>query len=155
MLIAKVQDNQVLEVADYRAMFPNTSFPPSGPSESFMADNDLLGVTVWKAHDLEAEKLVPAEPYIENSQVFTVAVAPLTEEELQARADSKAASVRAERNARLAACDWTQLDDANLDNALKLEWRDYRQALRDISSQSGFPHEVVWPLRPGETADTI
>lgn len=155
MLIAKVQDSQVLEVADYRAMFPNTSFPPSGPTESFMVENGLLGVTVWKPHDHEAEKLVPAAPYIEDGQVFTVDVAPLTDEELQARTDSKAASIRADRNARLAACDWTQLDDANLDNALRLEWRNYRQALRDISTQPGFPHEVAWPLRPGETADTI
>lgn len=53
--------------------------------------------------------------------------------------------VRAERNARLAASDWTQLPDAPVDAAA---WAIYRQALRDITSQDD-PFNIVWPPEPG------
>ncbi len=58
----------------------------------------------------------------------------------------QAAEVRAQRNALLSACDWTQLADAPVDD---LAWATYRQALRDIPTQSGFPLDVVWPVAPG------
>jgi hypothetical protein len=60
--------------------------------------------------------------------------------------DRQAAAVRADRNARLAASDWTQLADAPVDSAA---WGVYRQTLRDISSQAGFPWTVEWPAEPG------
>jgi hypothetical protein len=56
-----------------------------------------------------------------------------------------AATVRAERNARLAACDWTQVADAPVNSAA---WANYRQSLRDIPLQVGFPWEIVWPTSP-------
>jgi hypothetical protein len=55
------------------------------------------------------------------------------------------AAVRDDRNARLAACDWTQLADAPVDS---LAWANYRQALRDVPSQEGFPLAVEWPTPP-------
>lgn len=60
----------------------------------------------------------------------------------------KAEAVRQERNTKLTECDWTQLNDTPLDNPTKVEWTTYRQALRDIPTQSGFPHSVVWPTKP-------
>lgn len=57
----------------------------------------------------------------------------------------QAATVRSERNRRLAACDWTQLPDAPVD---RQAWATYRQDLRDVSSQPGFPWNVEWPLPP-------
>jgi hypothetical protein len=56
-----------------------------------------------------------------------------------------AGRVRADRNARLAACDWTQLADAPVDS---LAWANYRQALRDAPNQEGFPWSVEWPTQP-------
>jgi hypothetical protein len=60
----------------------------------------------------------------------------------------KAAQIRTQRNAKLTECDWTQLNDTPLDNAAKIQWTAYRQALRDVPSQAGFPHNVVWPTKP-------
>jgi hypothetical protein len=69
--------------------------------------------------------------------------------EEQAEIDSqKAKQVRSERNTKLTECDWTQLNDTPLDNAAKIQWTAYRQALRDVPSQAGFPHNVVWPTKP-------
>lgn len=57
----------------------------------------------------------------------------------------QATAVRTERNSRLAACDWTQVADAPVDKAA---WATYRQELRDITSQPGFPWEITWPVAP-------
>jgi hypothetical protein len=57
----------------------------------------------------------------------------------------QAKSVREDRNRRLAECDWTQLADSPVDKAV---WATYRQALRDVPMQAGFPWTVVWPDAP-------
>ena len=57
-----------------------------------------------------------------------------------------AAFIRDERDALLIQTDWTQLPD--VPESTREAWADYRQALRDIPQQAGFPHEVVWPEPP-------
>ena len=59
--------------------------------------------------------------------------------------DRKAAEVRAERNTKLAATDWTQ--GADVPQATKNKYAPYRQALRDVPAQAGFPNTVVWPTQ--------
>jgi hypothetical protein len=54
--------------------------------------------------------------------------------------------VRTERNKRLQRSDWTQLPDVPL--VTKEVWAAYRQALRDVPAQAGYPQEVVWPNPP-------
>jgi hypothetical protein len=70
---------------------------------------------------------------------------PRTADDLAARLAQQAAAVRADRNARLAATDWTQIADSTADKAA---WATYRQALRDVPSQAGFPQSVTWPQEP-------
>ena len=53
--------------------------------------------------------------------------------------------VRNTRNSKLTESDWTQVADAPVDKAA---WATYRQALRDIPEQAGFPNEVTWPTEP-------
>lgn len=57
----------------------------------------------------------------------------------------RAKSMRDQRNTKLAESDWTQVADAPVD---KEAWATYRQALRDITTQTGFPWEVTWPDAP-------
>ena len=59
-----------------------------------------------------------------------------------------AAEVRAKRNELLAATDWTQLADSQLDEEAQAAMQAYRQALRDIPQQEGFPLSVEWPEEP-------
>lgn len=54
-------------------------------------------------------------------------------------------AIRDQRNIKLSESDWTQVADAPVD---KTTWATYRQALRDISKQQGFPWEVTWPDAP-------
>ena len=63
-----------------------------------------------------------------------------------AAADAEQAkSVRTSRNDKLKDCDWTQIADSTADKAT---WATYRQALRDITSQAGFPWTITWPDAP-------
>ena len=60
--------------------------------------------------------------------------------------DQKAIKVRRDRNNKIAKTDWTQSQD--VDQNVRDLWNPYRQALRDITDQSGFPEDVVWPEPP-------
>jgi hypothetical protein len=62
----------------------------------------------------------------------------------QEQIDEQWAAVRAERNEKLAECDWTQLPDAPVDAAA---WATYRQQLRDITLQPD-PFNIIWPTAP-------
>lgn len=46
----------------------------------------------------------------------------------------------------LSHCDWSQLPD--VPEATQLLWREYRQALRDITLQTGYPQKISWPALP-------
>jgi len=68
------------------------------------------------------------------------------EAEYHAAKDAEQAkSVREQRNTKLSDCDWTQLADSTADKAA---WAAYRQALRDVPSQSSFPWDITWPDAP-------
>ena len=68
-----------------------------------------------------------------------IATSITTQEEL-------AAAVRADRNSRLASSDWTQLRD--VPDSIAVAWQPYRQALREVTTQAGFPEAVTWPEVP-------
>jgi hypothetical protein len=69
------------------------------------------------------------------------------EVEYKTRIDEQVAtSVRAQRDRLLSETDWTQSRDVSLDN--DGDWVSYRQELRDITLQEGFPHTVTWPEKP-------
>lgn len=57
----------------------------------------------------------------------------------------QAKSVREQRNQKLNESDWTQIADSTADKAA---WATYRQALRDITAQTGFPWTIEWPDAP-------
>ena len=59
--------------------------------------------------------------------------------------DAEARKVRDERNKLLSESDWTQILDAPVDQAA---WAAYRQDLRDVPSQAGFPWNIEWPTQP-------
>lgn len=154
MLIAKIQDDTVVAVSDYREMFPNSSFPNSGPDAEFLQENSCLPVCVFKTYDSLTEKLASVPPYIEDGQVFTIAVEPLTPEEIEANNESKKAKVKSQAASLLVESDWSELSSVtnpeitpHLTNAN--EWVAYRAALRGIAVNP--PVEVVeWPTKPEE-----
>jgi len=63
-------------------------------------------------------------------------------------ADAVWDEVRGDRNALLAASDWTQVSDAPLTASEKQAWAAYRQTLRDIPQDFASPDDVTWPVAP-------
>lgn len=57
-----------------------------------------------------------------------------------------AAAARGQRDTLMAASDWTQLPDVPAGTAAT--WATYRQALRDVTKQPGFPVDINWPVQP-------
>ena len=62
--------------------------------------------------------------------------------------EAKAKGARTQRDTLLAESDWTVLPDAPVADAQA--WKDYRQALRDVPQQAGFPNDIEWPSEPEE-----
>lgn len=69
---------------------------------------------------------------------------------------AKAIEVRTERNRLLAESDSMVLPDRweALTAEQKAAWTAYRQELRDLTAQSGFPSSVVWPVSPATQTET-
>lgn len=82
---------------------------------------------------------------IEGQWFTKYAVAEMDDEAKAAVDERQKVAVRKDRNDRLSGSDWTQLADAPGD---KIAWGAYRQALRDVPSQPGFPWDVNWPTAP-------
>lgn len=61
--------------------------------------------------------------------------------------DEKIANKRLERDILLKDSDWTQFGDSPLSDSKKTEWATYRQSLRDLPTQSGFPN-IDMPTKP-------
>ena len=72
-------------------------------------------------------------------------VADMDDEAKTAKDAEQAKSIRNSRTEKLKDSDWTQLADSTADKAA---WATYRQALRDITAQAGFPWTIDWPEAP-------
>jgi len=100
--------------------------------------------------DNKTQKSICADiPVLENnSWVLNWTIIDKTQIELDADKTNCAMMVRSNRNQILSSTDWTQLADAPGDKAA---WMAYRQALRDIPTQAGFPWNVEWPKKSATT----
>jgi hypothetical protein len=138
-------------IGELRKENPNTSFPSSIPN-STLAEYGIVTVIVTGAPKVDYTKNVTQQTPVFNAErnrwETSWVVTDATAEEIEDRVASQAATVRIERNLLIAECDWTQLDDTPITNSKKLEWAAYRQALRDIPSQPGFPFDITWPEKP-------
>lgn len=137
-----------LSAADIRAAHPNTSFPAE--VAGFEAALTGMGYAVVQptpepviTYTQNVAEGAPKKSKSGYSQTWVISDA--TAEEVAQRTTDESTSIRQERNQRLANCDWTQLPDAPVDAAA---WAAYRQDLRDVTSQPGFPWSVTWPEQP-------
>lgn len=130
--------------------FPNTSFPNTINTDyESLKDFGVYRVisTQQPEYNSLLEKCVELAPeFVEDNWVQQWSVEPLSPEELKILYDSRAAEVRANRYRLLVETDWTQFKDVSTETSDK--YVVYRQALRDVSSQEGFPFAVVWPTLP-------
>ena len=118
----------------------NVSFPKDIP-ESMLADYDVYPCTrleIPEYNSLTEQCFIAGfEQDAEGNWVQGFSVEPLEQD----RAES---NVRSRRDSLLSETDWMALSD----NTMTPEWATYRQALRDITAQEGFPYSVNWPTKP-------
>jgi|LakMenEpi03Aug12_release.lakeMendotaPanAssembly.Ray.scaffolds.fasta_scaffold180374_3 hypothetical protein len=149
MLIAIIQDNEIIKIGNSNELFPNVSFPANGPESEFLIANSAMMVKQFIDLDETKQKLIPTDPYIKDNIVYTVDVVNKSEDELNADNEriltQLGDSIRHNRNLLLKDSDWTQIADAPVD---KTAWANYRQELRDITLQESFPFDIIWPEKP-------
>ena len=143
MEIRLKETGAVITESEFRALHPNTGFP-SQLNEQII--NDFGGDVVFEGAQAQPTRYqIGFRDGIElvNGKWFTkYSVADLDADAIAAKDAEQAKSIRTQRNQLLSDSDWTQLTDAPVD---KTVWSVYRQSLRDVSSQKGFPWDVVWP----------
>ena len=96
MQIAKIKDNKVEAIGEHRALFPNTSFPASGPPADWMTQNSVLPVTVFRPYNGLTEKSTSVDPYIEDGVVYLHKIEALDENDpnYQTKVDDINSSIR-------------------------------------------------------------
>jgi hypothetical protein len=140
---------EIKSQGEIRAMYPNTSFPSQWSAE-LVANLGLDPVFETPAPTTTRYQTASKDgvEQVEGKWQWKWVVTEMSDEAKAAIDAQQAAAVRSTRNARIAECDWTQLDDTPITNSKKLEWAAYRQALRDIPDQPGFPWDINWPEKP-------
>lgn len=150
---------EVVSEQGFRALFPNTSMPQQLTEaiiNSFGGDvvfegPQASGGTVYQYSQGAGVEEIAGKWYTKYilGPVFTdneEATAVEQEAAYKAAKDAEQAkSVRTTRGEKLKECDWTQVLDAPVDQTA---WAAYRQALRDVTAQEGFPWTIIWPTQP-------
>ena len=148
----------VMYEAEFRQLHPSTSFPQQiseATLNDFGADvvfegPQASGGTVYQYSQAAGVEQLDGKWYTKYilGPVFTDGETTAAEQETAYKASKdaeQAKSVRTSRNDMLKDCDWTQIADSTAD---KTAWATYRQALRDIPAQAGFPWTITWPDAP-------
>jgi len=144
----RIQSGQVMYEAEFRAYTLANGGPTWGTTTPEVLAE--LGASVV----LEGPQASPTRyqtayrdgvEEIDGKWYTKYSVADMDDEAKTAKDAEQAKSVRTTRDEKLKDSDWTQVADAPVD---KTVWATYRQELRDLTKQSGFPWEVTYPTQP-------
>ncbi len=136
-------------IGELRKENPNTSFPKN-PSTALLAEFGVFPVTATQQPSVDHTKnVIQKDPVKTNGQWTQVwDVVDASSDEIKKRTDDKAIAVRSERDEKLAETDWMVIKNLELNQNVPGIWEVYRQNLRDVPAQAGFPHNVTWPVKP-------
>jgi hypothetical protein len=136
---------------------------------SILTNGQILSVGLCTDDDLEKQPGYPDSilevdfdsnvswdtHYVENGQVFEMPTKPdgqysfdYTTKTWQQNSEKQEQDIKMDRNYLLTSSDWTQIPNNPLTTELQQQWAIYRQELRDIPQQSGYPFNVIWPTPP-------
>ncbi len=139
-MYALIENGEITRInIDFPAVVNGVRFTEGSTLEDALANGLVPIVGDEPAYNPERQRLAGPQYVVQGQQVnrvFTVEAIPDEE---------KAGQVRADRNSKLKDSDWTQIADCTAD---KTAWATYRQALRDITAQDGFPWTIDWPEQP-------
>jgi len=145
-IINDVVEKYPYSIGELRKDHPRVSFPKNPNSETLAAFNTFEVARTPQPkvdHTQDVGEGVPQKINGVWTQVWNVS--NVDQDTLAERTEGRAKQIRDERNYKIAASDWTQVADSPVD---KQAWATYRQALRDVPTQAGFPWDVTWPEAP-------
>ena len=130
---------EIYSIGQLRRDNPNTSFPKS-PNDALLADWGVYPYTVQDQPtvDYMTQTVTPT--------AFTEVDGAWTQgwEVSNLSVEDAGRNIRPQRDSLLSQTDWMALSDVTMSP----EWAAYRQALRDVTTQAGFPYAVIWPTKP-------
>jgi hypothetical protein len=136
----------VMQEGEFRSFFPNTSLPQQ-LTETLI--NSLGGDVVFEGPQAQPTRyqvgFADGVQQIEGKWYTKYSVADMDADAIAAKDTEQAKAIRSQRTDKLKDSDWTQVADAPVNQAA---WATYRQALRDITAQPGFPWDTQWPDAP-------
>ena len=118
-----------------------------------LSDEQRQDLSVYFITDAARPQLTQTQKF--GDPVFTIQgvnversypVIDKTAQEIQQDTDNRASEVRAQRDDWLRSTDWTQGKD--IADSVSAKYTTYRQALRNVPTQAGFPWTVQWPTKP-------
>lgn len=146
---AKIENGQIVDYPIYEGDLKNLVGYVDSPHTQFECPDGYIVIEDAPYPTIEIgpkQTIVDDTPQIIDGKWTRVwTVRDVTEEELQFRVQIISDQVRKKRNQLLYETDWTQLADSPADSSF---WSSYRQQLRDIPEQEGFPWEIIWPELP-------
>lgn len=154
MLIAQIQEQTVLQFGEDYVLYPNTSFPVTGPDFEWMTENSCLFVKTTLPYDSKTQYLEDVPPYVDGDFVYTVVVAELTPEMIEQQHQSEAAQNKTKAANLLSQTDWTAIPDvadpAKSDPYLvnQADFVAWRSQIRAIAVTPTW--DVVFPQQPVE-----
>lgn len=133
-----------------RYLFPNVTFPKIFAPE----DVEPYGFGMYEFSQIPEvprfHKVIEGTPTRNSNGIWyqTWNIVEMTDDEKTSATTERENMIRSERFFKLSITDWTVLSDVILTDDKKLAFSTYRQQLRDITNQPGFPWDVIWPTPP-------
>ena len=156
MKIAKMNGSTLVSVGTPKELYPNTTFPVGGPTDDWLTNASCVKAVEFLDFNKATHRSESVTPYISDGTVYTRRVVALTSDEIAAIAAAVVVATklrnRAERDKRLAACDWVAIKALEAGGSVPSAWVTYRTALRNITAHSNWP-DLVYPDMNGDGGD--
>jgi hypothetical protein len=140
---------EVLSQGQVRSQNPNTSFPKTWSPE--LVNNLGLDPVLETPAPTTTRYQTAFKDGVEQvggNWVWKWSIAEMDDEAKAALDAQQAEAVRSTRDARLAETDWVVIKNLELNQNIPGIWEVYRQNLRDLPKQAGFPWDITWPVKP-------
>ena len=131
-----------------KSQHPNVSFPRNLSDINDLTSFNIVEVigTDQPTYNDDTQYLQELSPeFVDGQWRQRWNIVSFSDDVIAKNAAMKGQNMRGIRNELLAQCDWTQLVDSPVD---KTAWATYRQSLRDLPTQTGFPDNITWPTKP-------
>jgi Phage tail assembly chaperone protein len=140
---------EVVSQGEFRSRNKNTSFP-SQWSVELVEELGLDPVFETPAPTVTRYQTAYKDgvEQVAGKWVWKWSISEMDDEAKAAKDEEAAKAVRADRDKRIAETDWIVIKNLELNQNVPGVWEVYRQELRDVPAQAGFPHEITWPSKP-------